>query len=250
MPAKPSTSPLDRRRFLQVGAGVLGTSLVAPSLLAACGKSGSGSSSSAASTTTTGSADLGSAVGGPKLLAAAKADGTMTTAAIGTPNSYYVPVVDAFQKYAGFDVNVQKANIPTLVRGDDLAKAKQAGAKPPYDVVELTADGAAAADPAEAAHALQLHAVGRHPLDAQGLERCLVVRLLRDALVPHERHHAGQRTQELGRARRPGQAGLVRDAGRPTQWPTLHRWVVDVDGALGVIGQRREASTTSRQAST
>ncbi len=143
MPAKPSTSPLDRRRFLQVGAGVLGTSLVAPSLLAACGKSGSGSSSSAASTTTTGSADLGSAVGGPKLLAAAKADGTITTAAIGTPNSYYVPVIDAFQKYAGFDVDVQKANYPPSFEVTDLAKAKQAGAKPPYDVVELTAGGAA-----------------------------------------------------------------------------------------------------------
>ncbi len=122
---------------------MLGTSLVAPSLLAACGKSGSGTSSSAASTTTTASTDLGSAVGGPKLLAAAKTEGTLTTAAVGTPHSYYVPVVDAFQKYAGFDVDTQKQNIPPQFEVDDLAAAKDKGAEPPYDVVELTPDGAA-----------------------------------------------------------------------------------------------------------
>jgi putative spermidine/putrescine transport system substrate-binding protein len=136
---------MSRRRLLRMGAGVIGTSALAPTLLAACGSSGSSGATNAATSTTAAGSEVGTAVGGPALLAAAKAEGSLTTAAIGAPHSYYVGVIDAFQKYAGFDVDVKFPTYPPPQEVTDLAEARQAKKKSPYDVVELSADSADAA---------------------------------------------------------------------------------------------------------
>ena len=133
---------MSRRRLLRMGAGVIGTSALAPTLLAACGSSGSGAAKGAATSTTVAGSDVGAAVGGPKLLAAAKAEGSLTTAAIGAPNSYYTRVIDAFEGYAGFKVDTQVPTYAPPQEVTDLDDARTAKKKSPYDVIEVTPDAA------------------------------------------------------------------------------------------------------------
>ena len=89
---------MSRRRLLRMGAGVIGTSALAPTLLAASGSSGSSGAAKSGSSTTASASDVGAAVGGPTLLADAKAEGKLTTAAIGAAHSYDVGVIDGLSR--------------------------------------------------------------------------------------------------------------------------------------------------------
>lgn len=131
---------MSRRRMLQLGAGVLGTSVLAPTLLSACGSSGSSGDAQSDATTTTLGSNIGDAVGGADLLRAARAEGALITAAIGAPHSYYIGVIDAFQKYAGFDVDPKVPTYPPAAAVADVSNALQAKKKSPYDVIEITSD--------------------------------------------------------------------------------------------------------------
>lgn len=138
-----SDQGMSRRRLLRMGAGVIGTSALAPSLLAACGSSGSsGAAKGGATSTTAAGSDVGAAVGGKSLLTAAKAEGSVATAAVGAPHSYYVGVIEAFQEYAGFNVEAKVPTYPPTQEVVDLQDARTANKKSPYDVAELTPDTA------------------------------------------------------------------------------------------------------------
>lgn len=122
---------LSRRRLLGYGLGALGASA-----LTACGSS-SKQATAPTSTTTPGPTTTGS-VGGADLLAKARTEGHLTTAAVGAEHSYYEPVIAAFEKFAGFEVTTKNPTYPASFQVKDLAEAAKANKKPPYDVIEVT----------------------------------------------------------------------------------------------------------------
>lgn len=134
MDAAEDSSTLNRRTLLTYGLGALGASTMGATLLSGCG-SGSESTSTAS---TSSSPPTTTPMGGAKLLGEAKAEGRLTTAAVGAPSSYYEPVVDAFEDFAGFEVDLQHPTYPATSEVYDLAQAAKSKMKPPYDVVELT----------------------------------------------------------------------------------------------------------------
>lgn len=130
-----STDPsdFDRRTLLKYGLGVVGVA-AGSGLLGAC--SSSGPATKAAATTTSPPTTTGSGITDSKLLSTARAEGKLVTVAVGEKGSYYVPVIDAFEKYSGIEVDpVNPTYLPTLVLADLEASD---GKKPPYDVVEMT----------------------------------------------------------------------------------------------------------------
>lgn len=125
---------ISRRRLLGYGVGAAGASLLAPGLLTACGSSSSSkTTASSAPSTTSGQSGTDA-----KLLSAARAEGTVIACAVGTPHSYYVPVIDAFEKYAGFAMDLPHPTYPAPAQVEELAKARTLRKPPPYDVIEVT----------------------------------------------------------------------------------------------------------------
>ena len=129
------TTPITRRTALGYGLGTVGGALLGSSALAACGSSGS---SSTASTTSVASTTTVVPMGGAALLTAAKAEAELTTVAIGVEDSYYVPVIAAFETFSGINLDAQHTTYPPKSAVADLQTAKTAGNPPPYDVIEIT----------------------------------------------------------------------------------------------------------------
>ncbi|HET8930783.1 MAG TPA: extracellular solute-binding protein [Acidimicrobiales bacterium] len=134
MDATEVSSALSRRTLLKYGLGTLGASAVGATLLSGCG-SGSDSTSTAS---TSSSPPTTATMGGRELLGAAKKEGTLTTAAVGEPFSYYAPVVEGFEDFAGFQVDLKHPTYPATAQVVDLAEAAKTKMKPPYDVIEVT----------------------------------------------------------------------------------------------------------------
>lgn len=130
-----ASTTLNRRSLLRYGLGTFGAAALGTSVLSAC-SSGSGTASSG--TTTSSPTPTTAPIGGSMLLDAARKEGHLTTVAVGVPFSYYEPLVEAYQKFAGFDVDLQHPTYPATSQINDLADAKNAKKKPPYDVVEMT----------------------------------------------------------------------------------------------------------------
>ncbi|MBS1848968.1 MAG: ABC transporter substrate-binding protein [Actinobacteria bacterium] len=129
-----SESPsLDRRTLLRYGLGAATAATVGPGLLTACGSSGStATSTTGASATTVGPA------GGAALAKAARTEGRVVTAAVGVPDSYYAPVIAAFEHATDVKVDAQHPTYPAAAALADLAAAASGKQPAPYDVVELT----------------------------------------------------------------------------------------------------------------
>lgn len=134
MNAATDRATLDRRTLLKYGLGTVGA-IAGTGFLGACSSS---ESTTTSTTTTPGPSTTVAEATESKLLEAARAEGALTTVAVGEPGSYYEPVIAAFQDYAGFDLDARNPTYPPTFAVRDVAEAADKGEPPPYDVIEVT----------------------------------------------------------------------------------------------------------------
>ncbi len=132
MGEEPTAGMIDRRRLLRYGIGTLGAAALGPMVLGGCG------GSSAPAPSTTAPPPTGGATSGEALLEGARAEGTVIAPAIGEPHSYYTPVIEGFEEFAGFEMDLPHPTFPAPAQVSALRDDIDAGVPPRFDVLEIT----------------------------------------------------------------------------------------------------------------